>query len=521
MTNLLDDILERFSALPGEVQQQIARDAIKATAGRQWVPNPGPQTSAVLTQADQLFYGGQAGGGKTDLICGLALTDHKQSLLLRRTDKDTLGLEERLAEIVGDRDGYNGQKKLWRRPNGRMIEIGGCQYEGDKQKYKGRPHDLIAFDEIADFTETQFRFIIGWNRSADKTQRCRVICSGNPPTTPEGLWVLKYWAPWLDDTHPNPAKDGELRWFTTIGGQDVECDGPDPVEVDGEMIQPLSRTFIRSELSDNPDLAATNYGSVLAALPEELRAAYKDGSFNVLQKDNAFQVIPTEWIKAAQARWSPEKPKGVGMTVLSHDVALGGGDANTYAPRYGHWYDEIISERLTGFVDPINLAAKTVSLMRDGCEVVVDMGGGYGSGVYSHLKNNVSGIVLHAHNGANSSSKRTRDGKLKFANKRAEVYWKFREALEPGLGEPVALPPDPELLADLSAPTWSLGSNGIQIEKKEDIKKRIGRSPDKGDSVVNGWSYGESSVSVRIRTHNNPHSRPVVNLGHANMKRRR
>lgn len=521
--NLLDDILSRYSELPDAKKAELERLALTATQGMVWVPNPGPQTSAVLTEADETFYGGQAGGGKTDLLVGLALTKHKRSLLLRRTDSDTLGLEERITEIIGSTDGFNSQKKVWKRPEDRIIKLGGVQYEDDKQKYKGRPNDLIGFDEIADFSETQYRFIKGWNRSADKMQRCRVVCCGNPPTTPEGLWVLQYWAAWLDPNHPNPAKEGELRWYTTIGGKDVECFGPEPVEVDGELIQPRSRTFIRSKLSDNPDLAATGYGSVLAAMPEELRRAYKDGIFSAAQKDADFQVIPTEWIRAAQARWVPKPPDNMGMTILSHDVALGGGDCNSYARRHGYWYDEVIKEKLSGFVDPIDLAAKDISLMRDGCDIVVDMGGGYGSGVYSHLKGNVKNLTLHGHNGSSESKKRSRDGKLKFANKRAEVWWKFRESLEPGLGEPVALPPDPELLADLAAPTWKLGPNGIKIEPKEDIKKRLGRSPDKGDSVVNAWSYGPSSVEVRIETHGRQFrgGGPKVVLGHANMKRRR
>ena len=37
-----------------------------------WVPNPGPQTQAFLCEADELFYGGEAGGGKTDGGIGLA-----------------------------------------------------------------------------------------------------------------------------------------------------------------------------------------------------------------------------------------------------------------------------------------------------------------------------------------------------------------------------------------------------------------------------------------------------------------
>lgn len=521
MANLLDDILERFNALPKNVQEQIAKDAMEATKDRFLIPNPGPQVEALASGADELFFGGSAGGGKSALLCGTAIDDHDRAIIFRREYPQIKGLEDEVARLIGTRSGYNAQDKLWRLPKGNVLEFGSVPHETDVEKYQGRAHSLKGFDEITHFSEAQYRFLIGWTRSTDPKQRCRVIATGNPPTTPEGYWVVKYWGPWLDKTHPRPAQPGELRWFTTINGEDVECDGPGEIEVNGRMVKPRSRTFIPANLEDNPDLIATGYASVLEAMPEELRIRMRDGRFDAEVKDMAFQVIPTEWIRVAQARWTAKPPEGVGMSALSHDVALGGGDANTYARRHGHWYDEVISERLKGLVDPIDLAARDLSLMRDGCPIVIDMGGGYGSGVYSHLKNNVQGLKLIGHNGAEASGKRTRDGKLKFANKRAEVWWKFREALEPNLGEPVALPPDPELLADLSAPTWKLGKNGIQIEEKTAIKARLGRSPDKGDSVVNGWSYGESSVSARIRVHNNPSGRPKVNLGYANTKRRR
>lgn len=521
MAHLLDDILERFNALPKKVQEQIARDAEEATKDRFFIPNPGPQIDALRCEADELFFGGSAGGGKSALLCGTAIDDHDRAIIFRREYPQIKGLEDEVAGLIGSRIGYNSQDKIWRLPNGNVLEFGSVPHESDVEKYQGRAHSLKGFDEITHFSEAQYRFLIGWTRSTNARQRCRVIATGNPPTTPEGYWVVKYWAAWLDPTHPNPAEPGELRWYTTINGEDVECDGPDEVEVNGRMVKPRSRTFIPAKLEDNPDLMATGYAAVLEAMPEELRVRFRDGRFDARVKDNEFQVIPTEWVKAAQARWTEKPPAGVGMSVLSHDVALGGGDANTYARRHGHWYDEVVSEKLKGYVDPIDLAAKDLSLMRDGCPIVIDMGGGYGSGVYSHLKNNVQGLRLIGHNGSEASSKRSRDGKLKFSNKRAEVWWKFREALEPNLGEPVALPPDPELLADLTAPTWSLSKAGIQVEPKEKIKARLGRSPDKGDAVVNAWAHGESSVSARIRVHNNPGGRPVVNLGHAHMKKRR
>jgi hypothetical protein len=69
-------------------------------------------------------------------------------------------------------------------------------------------------------------------------------------------------------------------------------------------------------------------------------------------------------------------------------------------------------------------------------------------------------------------------------NLRARNWWRLREDLDPSSGQNLALPPDPELRADLCAPTWKLTARGILVESKEDIIARIGRSPDKGDSLV-------------------------------------
>jgi hypothetical protein len=71
-----------------------------------------------------------------------------------------------------------------------------------------------------------------------------------------------------------------------------------------------------------------------------------------------------------------------------------------------------------------------------------------------------------------------------FVNRRAEWWWKLREALDPATGEDLALPPDQGLLADLCAPRWKLSARGVQVESKEDIIKRLGRSPDRGDSAA-------------------------------------
>src|SRR3954470_21058838 len=93
---LLDELVARLTQLPEESRTEAIDLALKSTARMAWVPNPGPQTQAFQCEADELFYGGEAGGGKTDLGIGLALTEHKRSLLLRRINKDAVKIKPRI-----------------------------------------------------------------------------------------------------------------------------------------------------------------------------------------------------------------------------------------------------------------------------------------------------------------------------------------------------------------------------------------------------------------------------------------
>lgn len=492
---VLDDILHRLAAMPDKERAAVIEASMSATSEMAWVPNPGPQTEAYFTEADELFYGGQAGGGKSDLMIGLAMTDHESSLLLRRTNKEAEGIVVRMTDILGTRDGYNSQSGSWR-VGERLIDIGGCQLEEDKQKRKGTPHDLIAFDEVSDFTESQYTFIIAWNRSVNPAQRCRVVASGNPPTRPEGLWVMKRWAAWLDPRHHNPAKPGELRWYTTDeDGQEIEVDGPGPYEIGGRLVKARSRTFIPAQLSDNPDLARTDYGAVLDALPKELRDAYRDGKFETSLRDGAFQCIPTQWVMEAIARWTPKPPSGVPMCAIGLDVAQGGDDQTVAAPRHDGWFAPLVKVPGRETPNGAKAAGFVTALRRDNARIVVDMGGGYGGACYEHLKDNE--IDVTAYKGAEKSLKRTKDRQLSFANKRSQAYWQFREALDPSQpgGSPIMLPDDPELIADLCAPTFEIGPRGVTLETKESVVKRLGRSPDAGDSVVMSWSDGAKMAS--------------------------
>jgi hypothetical protein len=186
------------------------------------------------------------------------------------------------------------------------------------------------------------------------------------------------------------------------------------------------------------------------------------------------------------------------MTALAVDVAPGGGDKRVISTRYGGWYAPL---DVAKEIDPDGrkTAAAVVTLRRDNCPVIVDLGGGWGGDASLALKDN--GISVVAYMGVGSSMATTRDGKMRFFNKRAEDIWKFREALDPEQegGSIIALDPnDGELEADLASLRWEavrIGDRlGIKVEKKTDIKQRLGRSPDRGEAVIMCLAPGDKAI---------------------------
>lgn len=518
-TQLIEQFIGLSKKLPPEDLKELDKLILEETKGLKFIPNPGPQTLAYYTEADELYYGGAGGGGKTTLLCGLPVNEHYDIQLFRRESTQLRGLVKELAKIIGTRDGFNAQLGIWRLPSGQTIELAGVKDEDDKEKWQGREADFKGFDEICHFTRSQYRFIIGWNRTTRQGQRCRVVATGNPPMTAEGLWVIQEWAPWLDERHPDPAEPGELRWPVRASDSDEE-DGPEiffrskeeamahlrtlrsaPRDHKGELLPPRSRTFIAAALEDNPDLMRSGYAAVIEAMPKEVREALR-GSFSASLSDQPWQLIPTAWIMAAEKRWNPDGWKAYAMTAVGFDPAGGGRDSAELAFRHGGWYGKLVSAQGKETADGSLAAATIIQHRRDNAPVVVDAGGGAGHGfggtTIMRLKDN--GIDVQPFNGVSTSTARTKDGQLKFANKRAEAWWKFREALDPDQegGSVICLPPDPELRADLAAPTYEVTAKGILVEDKAQLRKRLGRSPGKADAVVMCLSEGNVAVKRQL-----------------------
>lgn len=476
MSGLATQILERA--------RRLAARPAAADAPPIWTPFPGPQTAALECPADELFYGGAAGGGKTGLLVGLALTRHRRSLLLRREAVHLTEVVDQLKAVHGSDgwagSGYGGKLKT---RDGRVIECSGCKDESDKEDYKGRPHDLIGFDEVGDFLESQYVFISGWNRTTVPGQRCRVVAGGNPPTRGSGEWVIRRWGPWIDP-QAKKARPGELKWYSTIEGKEREFSDGTPFQWKSYTITPLSRTFIPAALADNPALLQTNYASRLAALPDALRRAYLEGDFTVCMLDDPWQVIPTAWIQAAQARWVENGGDYEPITGGGFDIAYGGSDRTVYVERRGSWFARpcvwsgaqtdsgekaaaLVKQKMGNSTAPLNV------------DVI-----GYGAAAFEFCQKqelNANAVNFGA-SGTGYSDKRQ---VLSFLNIRAYAYWQLRDALDPDVGGGlIALPPDPDLLAELTAARYELVGGKLKLEPKEDIAERLGRSPDLADAVV-------------------------------------
>jgi predicted ribonuclease YlaK len=151
-----------------------------------WRPLPGPQTMAYTSEADVIGFGGAAGGGKTDLAIGMAITQHYRTQVFRREGPQLKGIIDRLAEIMASRQDINGNPPVYRDNDDRQIEFNSMPNLGDETKYQGRPKDLLVIDEAANFLEQQVRFVKGWVRTTRPGQRTRTLLTFNPPTTAEG-----------------------------------------------------------------------------------------------------------------------------------------------------------------------------------------------------------------------------------------------------------------------------------------------------------------------------------------------
>lgn len=200
-------------------------------------------------------------------------------------------------------------------------------------------------------------------------------------------------------------------------------------------------------------------------------------------------LIPYEWIEIANENWKRLQEEGfkpVKSCKLGSDVAGMGRDESVLCPRYGNYVSKFEVHQSAGKADHMHVAGMHRPFLYDKkAKAYIDTIG-EGAGVYSRLlelgyKNVYSCKYSESARGLHDIT-----GQYEFANMRAYCYWAVRDWLNPKNGFGAALPPCDKLMEEATETKWFFMSDWrIAIEKKDDIKKRIKRSPDYFDSLAN------------------------------------
>lgn len=230
-----------------------------------WTPNP-KQAEFLTADCREMLYGGAAGGGKSValLIAALqfAAMPGYAALLLRRTFAD-LNLPDALVPLshqwLQGKASWDGQKHRWQFPNGSVLQFGYLETEIDKYRYQGAAFQFIGFDELTQFTESQYRYLFSRLRRRDDVNvPLRMRAASNPGGIGHD---------WVKRRFVDPARTA-------------------------------AREFVPARLEDNPKLDAEAYEESLNQLDPITRAQLRSGDWDVV----ASSVFKREWFRY----WEPD-----------------------------------------------------------------------------------------------------------------------------------------------------------------------------------------------------------------------
>jgi len=201
-------------------------------------------------------------------------------------------------------------------------------------------------------------------------------------------------------------------------------------------------------------------------------------------------VIPMEWLEAANARWQEWRDAGFpgSLTALGADFGeyAVGGDATTIALCYNHIKIKevlVLSEAPSNAVLAQAVEVLTRLLQDHPGAVALPDTIGLGAGVHQMLvARRLRSRPFVASRGVDLLDEA---GLYGFANARSAAWWTVREMLDPKNGLDVCIPDDDRLTGELLAPGYSVTGRAVyQVEPKLSIRRRLGRSTDLADSVV-------------------------------------
>lgn len=234
-----------------------------------WTPQP-RQRAFMERWEDEALYGGAAGGGKSDAMLAEGLRQvhipNYRGIIFRQTYPQLEALISRSIELYKaayPRAKYNDTKKVWTFPSGGQIFFGYMLREKDKYNYQGKPYDFIGFDELTQFSMTQYEYLRSRNRPSGPGTRVYMRATANPGGVGHG-WVKE-------------------RFITAAVPGNTIYTSEDIVTPEGQKMRvKSSRIFIPSTVFDNKELLKNDpqYLARLAILPEAERNALLYGDWD-------------------------------------------------------------------------------------------------------------------------------------------------------------------------------------------------------------------------------------------------
>ena len=325
---------------------------------------------------------------------------------------------------------------------------------------------LVVVDEAAGVPEDIFEAIEGVLTS----RNARLLLLGNPTSNSGTFWSAFRGTGW--NTISISAFDSPN--FTELGITEQDI-------IEGTWEDKITTEFPNPKLI-TPEWVADKYmrwGPGSPAYQARVKGEFPE------QGDDT--LIPLAWIEAAMERWIDAEecePIEIGC-----DVGWYGQDKTVIATRCGIKVLPLRSYSKQGTMETAGRLIETYKAHK-ARNIKVDVIG-VGTGVVDRLceqRYPVAGI---------NTAKSAREPE-RFNSLRSELWWNLRELLDinPVINpNPIALPPDDGLLADLSGVKYKINSRGqCVVESKDDMKKRLGRSPDYGDAVVLAFAPVSNSV---------------------------
>lgn len=313
-----------------------------------WRPHPGPQTEFLQRSEFEVLFGGAAGPGKTDCLIieavRFSITSGYRALILRKTFPQLQEIIDRCFKYYPMIDGiYRATEHRWYFPSGATVQLGHMQHENDKYNYQGKEYHFIGFDELTQFTETQYTYLFSRARSTDPDIAPCVRATTNPGGIGHN-WVKER--------------------FVTI------------TEPKHTYIDPktgLSRAFVPATIEDNPSLFDNDpaYLARLEALPEIEKQRLRYGIWDAFEGQVFTELsqrvhgcetfdIPPEWERICVLDWGFAKPFSVGWYAVDYDGVL---------YRYREWYGCQEGERDLGLKMPAYEVARGIQ-EREGTEKI-------------------------------------------------------------------------------------------------------------------------------------------------------